>query len=65
MTEPNHKAKLLGPNNLGVDIVEMGGVEDTRVRPLSEVIRELREQAEKDAEQEASVPKGNGEPGGS
>jgi hypothetical protein len=39
--------ELLGPTSIGADLVEMEGEEDTRVRPLSELLRELREQAEK------------------
>jgi hypothetical protein len=36
-------------NNLGpgIAIVEMGGEEDTRIRPYSEYLRELREREEK------------------
>jgi hypothetical protein len=62
MTAPNHEPGIPRTDNLGPEIavVEVGGEEDTRVRPLREVLRELREEAEKDPERQAPPPKDNG-----
>ena len=48
---------------MGVEIIEVEGEEDTRIRPLSEVIEELRAEARKRAEQQANPPKENGDSG--
>jgi hypothetical protein len=64
MNDPKPE-EILGPNNIGMDIIEAEGEEDTRVRPLSEVIEELRAEARKRSEQQAPPPKENGEPGNS
>jgi hypothetical protein len=66
MRDSTQKPSTPNTDNLGPEIavVEMGGEEDTRVRPLREVLRELREEAEKDPERQVPPPpKENGDPG--
>jgi hypothetical protein len=58
MSDSNDKPKILGPTSLGMDIIEVGGVEDTRVRPLRESLRKHLEKGEK--QQPPPPPEGSG-----
>ena len=66
MSDPKQKPDRAGPWSLNCDIIEMGGEEDTRVRPRSEFLRELRERLEKQKQsQPPPLPADNGDKGGS
>jgi hypothetical protein len=56
MSDPK-RDQVFGPNSIGTDfrIIDDGEV-DTRVRPMSEVIAELREKARKRREQQQQTP---------
>jgi hypothetical protein len=60
MPDSNDKPKNLGPTSLGMDIIEIGGEEDTRVRPLRKVLRDQLEQAAKAPKQQAPPSKEDG-----
>ncbi len=63
--EPEKRRGILGFNNIGMEIVvvdEDEGEVDTRIRPWSEVLREIKERVKRRIEAEAaSPPSGNGE----
>ena len=65
MRDAKPEPRIPETDNLGPEIavIEMGGEEDTRVRPLREVLHELREEAENDPERQAPRPHENGEMG--
>jgi hypothetical protein len=58
-----HKSPPLGPNSLGIEIIEMGGEEDTRVRPLPQALRDILEQSKKRKAQQPPPAKDSGDPG--
>lgn len=65
MSDPNSE-EVLGPNSIGTDIRIIDGEVDNRVRPMSEVIAEMREAARKRREQQQQTPpppKENGDAG--
>jgi len=46
-TSRNESPKMLGPDSLNMDIIEAGGEEDTRIRPIRESLRKSAEEARK------------------
>lgn len=51
---------VLGPNSIDDELIEVTGEWDTRVRPLSELIEELRREARLREQQDVPPTEGDG-----